>query len=71
MIDMAGNTHRLPEIRISVFAHNLPAVALYQSLGFETYDEEVRRDPFGGDVTLIHMRHLLTINESEPVSPVL
>lgn len=59
MMAEARDRYRLPEIRVSVFEHNVPAVSLYRSLGFDTYDSEVKHDPDGNRVTLLHMQHRL------------
>jgi ribosomal protein S18 acetylase RimI-like enzyme len=59
MMAKARDSYRLPEIRVSVFEHNVPAVSLYRSLGFDTYDSEVKHDPDGNRVTLVHMQHRL------------
>jgi ribosomal protein S18 acetylase RimI-like enzyme len=48
--------HRLPEARISVFLHNIPALRLYASLGFLPYGIELRHDPDGQAVALVHMK---------------
>jgi ribosomal protein S18 acetylase RimI-like enzyme len=59
MMATARDRYRLPEIRVSVFKYNVPAVSLYRSLGFGTYDSEVKHDPAGNRVTLLHMQHRL------------
>lgn len=55
---LAGN-YALPEARISVFSHNDAALHLYRSLGFTTYGREVRSDPQGTRVILLHMQRTL------------
>ncbi|MCU7917649.1 MAG: GNAT family N-acetyltransferase [Candidatus Thiodiazotropha sp. (ex Epidulcina cf. delphinae)] len=45
-----------PEVHISVFSFNTPALLLYASLGFKPYDLERRRMPNGDFSALIHMR---------------
>lgn len=56
MLDTAFKKCDLLQVRISVFAHNTPALLLYTGLGFTPYDIDVRRDPDNKSVALIHMR---------------
>jgi ribosomal protein S18 acetylase RimI-like enzyme len=56
MMNLATSVYRLPEIRISVFEHNVAAVTLYRSIGFRVYEREQKQDPEGEAVTLLHMR---------------
>jgi ribosomal protein S18 acetylase RimI-like enzyme len=56
MVQLAFEKYRVPEVRISVFNSNVPALLLYGSLGFRPYDLEQRIDPEGNRVALIHMR---------------
>jgi ribosomal protein S18 acetylase RimI-like enzyme len=60
MLNIAGRDCHLPEVRISVFCHNAPALMLYAGLGFEPYALDVRRHPRGHDVPLLHMRRYAT-----------
>lgn len=56
MVRVAFGKHELPEVRISVFSENTPALLLYASLGFKPYSIEARQHPTGKRVALIHMR---------------
>lgn len=56
MLDIADRDYHLPEVRISVFCHNTPALKLYAGLGFEPYALDVRRHPRDDDLPLLHMR---------------
>lgn len=56
MIKAAFEKYRLREVRLSVFADNPSAVALYQQFGFREYAREQRMDPDSQPKTLIHMR---------------
>lgn len=56
MVRRIFSHHHLNEARISVFAENAAALALYRSLGFIPYDEEQRTTPRGEVQRLIHMR---------------
>ncbi len=55
MIGLAFDKYRLPEVRISVFSDNTPALLLYTTLGFRPASIEERRDPQGARVALLHM----------------
>lgn len=56
MTNVAFEKYQVPEIRISVFNENTPALLLYSSLGFKPYAIEERKHPLGQRVALIHMR---------------
>ena len=56
MLEKAFGRYDLPEVRISVFSQNTPALFLYSSFGFVPYGIEERSDPKGKRVALIHMR---------------
>lgn len=56
MLELAERDYHVPEVRISVFCHNLPALRLYAGLGFEPYALDIRRHPRGDDLPLLHMR---------------
>lgn len=56
MTTLAFERYGVPEVRISVFSENQPALLLYSSLRFEPYTIEERRDPTGRRVALIHMK---------------
>ena len=56
MIKAAFEKYRLREVRLSVFADNQPAIALYQSFGFRQYSSEQRLDPDNQTKTLLHMK---------------
>ncbi len=55
MIRAALEAHGVPEVRISVFSGNTPALLLYANLGFTPFAIEERRNPSGGRVALLHM----------------
>ncbi len=56
MLDLVYVRHALPEARISVFSDNMPALQLYESMGFDEYDRESRKDPRDRWVTLLHLK---------------
>jgi ribosomal protein S18 acetylase RimI-like enzyme len=56
MIKAVFEKYGLREARLSVFADNQPAIALYQQFGFNTYSQEQRRGPDNQDKTLLHMK---------------
>lgn len=56
MLKIAHEKHNLPEVRISVFSENTPAMLLYSSVGFEPYNIEERMDSNNKRVALIHMK---------------
>ena len=56
MLKIAHEKYKLPEIKISVFNANTPALLLYLSFGFVPYDIEEKKDLKGKRVALIHMK---------------
>lgn len=56
MLKIAFEKYDLPEVRISVFSENAPALLLYSGLGFDPYEMEQRENPQGRKVALIHMK---------------
>lgn len=56
MLDLVFGEHDLPEARISVFSDNIPALKLYQGLGFSQFATETRTRPSGRPATLLHLR---------------
>jgi ribosomal protein S18 acetylase RimI-like enzyme len=56
MVRVAFEKHSVPEVRISVFSENTPALLLYASLHFKPYSIEAREDPSGRRVALVHMK---------------
>lgn len=56
MLNKACEKYALPEIRISVFSENVPALLLYSSVGFMPYEIEERKNPKGNREALIHMK---------------
>lgn len=56
MIKAAFEKYHLAEVRLSVFADNSPAIALYHAFGFHEYAREHRMDPDNELKTLLHMR---------------
>jgi ribosomal protein S18 acetylase RimI-like enzyme len=59
MLDKIHRGYDIPEARLSVFAENRPALALYTKLGFRIYASERRLNPPKQGVTLLHMRRRL------------
>ena len=56
ILEKAFGHYDLPEVQISVFSENTPALFLYSSFGFVPYGIEERCDPKGKRVALIHMK---------------
>jgi ribosomal protein S18 acetylase RimI-like enzyme len=56
MIRVAFEKYEVPEVRISVFSENTPALLLYSGLQFKPYSIEKREDPSGRRVALVHMK---------------
>lgn len=56
MLKQAFEKYSLPEVRISVFNQNTPALLLYSRFGFEPYMIEERIDSDNNKVALIHMK---------------
>ncbi|WP_455206485.1 N-acetyltransferase family protein [Kaarinaea lacus] len=56
MIKAAFEKYRFREVRLSVFADNRPAIALYQQFGFSAYSQEERCGPDHQPKTLLHMK---------------
>ena len=56
MLNKAYEKYELPEVRISVFSKNTPALLLYSSFGFVPYEIEERVTPQGNRAALIHMK---------------
>lgn len=56
MLEKAFNKYNLPEVRISVFSDNIPALLLYSDFGFLPYDIEERSGSDGNRTALIHMK---------------
>ncbi|MEN8215546.1 MAG: GNAT family N-acetyltransferase [Pseudomonadota bacterium] len=56
MLKIAYKKHNLPEVRISVFSENTPALLLYSGFGFAPYEIEERKNPQGNRVALIHLK---------------
>ena len=56
MLNIAFTNLNLPEVRISVFSENSPALLLYSRIGFIPYKIEERTNPQGRRVALIHMK---------------
>ena len=63
MLGKATEKYNLPEVRISVFSDNVPALLLYSTFGFFPYEIEERKNPKGVRAALIHMRKMLNGNE--------
>ena len=56
MLDLAFKKHKLQEVHLSVFSHNIKALLLYSSFGFRPYDMEERRDHANKRAVLLHMK---------------
>ena len=56
MLKQAFGKYELPEVRISVFSDNIPALLLYTDFGFLPYAIEERKNYEGRRVALIHMK---------------
>ena len=56
MIEKAFAKYALPEVHISVFSDNIPALLLYAGFGFIPYDIEEKTEPNGNRAALIHMK---------------
>jgi len=56
MLNQAFTKYGLPEVRISVFSENTPALLLYTGFGFTPYAVEERRNFEGRRIALIHMK---------------
>jgi RimJ/RimL family protein N-acetyltransferase len=56
MLRQAFIKYGLPEIRISVFSENTPALLLYSGFGFIPYAIEERKNHEGRRVALVHMK---------------
>ena len=59
MLNIAHEVYQLPELRLSVFSDNTPALLLYHRLGFSPYGMEERTNPHGVRLGLIHMHKRL------------
>ncbi len=59
MLGKSIEKYNLPEVRISVFSDNVPALLLYSTFGFAPYEIEERKTPKGIRVALIHMKKML------------
>ncbi|WP_455199645.1 N-acetyltransferase family protein [Kaarinaea lacus] len=55
MIKAAFEKYQFTEVRLSVFADNKRAIALYQQNGFSEYSKELRTDPDNEEKVLLHM----------------
>lgn len=55
MIKAAFEKYQFTEVRLSVFAGNERAIALYQQNGFREYSKELRTDPNNEEKVLLHM----------------
>jgi len=59
MLNKARDKYALPEVRISVFSENIPALLLYSRFGFVPYEIEERISPQSHRTALIHMKKVL------------
>ena len=64
LTNIAQNKYNLPELRISVFSENTPAMLLYAGIGFVPYEIEERENSNGKRVALVHMKKVLNKNET-------
>lgn len=55
MLRTAFRDYDLPQVRISVFCSNTPALLLYSQFGFVPYALETRQNPQGDKLALLHM----------------
>ena len=56
MVKIAYEKYKLPEIRISAFNQNAPALLLYSSLGFVPYAIEENQDLNGNRIAMINLK---------------
>ncbi len=56
MVKIAYEKYKLPEIRISAFNQNAPALLLYSSLGFTPYEIEEKQDWDGNRIAIINLK---------------
>jgi len=63
MLSKAHDKYTLPEVRISVFSDNTPALLLYSKLGFNPYEIEERTNPQSHRAALIHMKKVFAQRE--------
>ena len=56
MVKIAYEKYKLPEIRISSFNQNAPALLLYSSLGFIPYEIEEKKDWDGNRIAMINLK---------------
>lgn len=61
LIDVSKSQYRLPELRISVFSDNSPALIMYHQLGFVPYQMEERTTPSNQRAVLIHLKKNLSL----------
>ena len=56
MVQTAYKKYKLPEVRISAFNENAPALLLYSSLGFIPYGIEEKKDLCGNRIAMINLK---------------
>ena len=57
MMVMAFDKYGFQNVKASCFEFNEKAMRLYKQIGFVEYDSEVRQNPDGKDVGLIHLQY--------------
>ncbi len=59
MLEIADKKYKLPEINISVFNTNTPALLLYNNFDFIPYACDIKKDLSGNKIVLLHMKKMI------------